>query len=211
MYELKAFKRKKLIKLTLFCTYLNLRTSECLFGKNKEIPPKWPQAFVDCDYNIFRQSAICKYVVYFINWLRKYANGGKIYFSNRTRSVISWPLCDGSPCPSTMLESRSCVVTDVISCEFTDWSNWTACSNDCGEGVVIRSRSMITPAYCGGSCENELTYEERVCESYTAMQDCEVNKWLHCWLLEPFSLNQIIYDWKLSEIHIQCHITVSAS
>ncbi|KAL4238399.1 hypothetical protein ACF0H5_003108 [Mactra antiquata] len=97
--------------------------------------------------------------------------------SNRTRAVISWPACGGSPCSSILLESRGCVVTDVINCEFTDWSNWTTCSNDCGEGVVIRSRSMITPAFCGGSCENELTYEENVCESYTARQDCEVSDW----------------------------------
>ena len=61
-----------------------------------------------------------------------------------------------------------------MDCEFTNWSQWTACSADCGFGVQGRTRTLITPAYCGGKCENEAVEEEKECESYEAKQDCEV-------------------------------------
>ena len=65
---------------------------------------------------------------------------------------------------------------DELDCEFTQWSTWTACSTDCGTGVQGRTRTLITPAYCGGNCENEATEEELECEDYEAKQDCEVSR-----------------------------------
>ncbi|KAH3712081.1 hypothetical protein DPMN_071760 [Dreissena polymorpha] len=107
-----------------------------------------------------------------------------VYCSNRTRAVLVSPECGGSLCPM-LLDSTDCYVTHVTDCAFTDWSMWTACSTDCGVGVVTRLRVMTTPAYCGGACESAITREESACESYTAKQNCEVLKsrpYLQCFV-----------------------------
>ncbi|XP_052767838.1 protocadherin Fat 4-like [Mya arenaria] len=96
--------------------------------------------------------------------------------SNKTRRVTQSTDCGGTRCPS-LLETRDCLVTEVIDCSFTAWSPWTACNTDCGEGVATRSRSLISPAYCGGKCMSEGLVEEKSCESYAAKQDCKASDW----------------------------------
>ncbi|WAR18645.1 FAT4-like protein [Mya arenaria] len=95
---------------------------------------------------------------------------------NKTRRVTQSTDCGGTRCPS-LLETRDCLVTEVIDCSFTAWSPWTACNTDCGEGVATRSRSLISPAYCGGKCMSEGLVEEKSCESYAAKQDCKASDW----------------------------------
>ncbi|CAL1533862.1 unnamed protein product [Lymnaea stagnalis] len=95
---------------------------------------------------------------------------------NRTRNIIVAPSCGGILCPE-VIEFTSCTAQNFTDCKFTEWSQWSACSTDCGNGTNIRTRSLLTPAYCGGQCLDEKREEQRACQSYAARKDCQVGPW----------------------------------
>lgn len=95
---------------------------------------------------------------------------------NRTRNVLVLPSCGGALCPE-VIEFTSCTAQNLTDCSFTGWSQWSACSNDCGNGTNIRTRTLLTPAYCGGKCLDESREQQRACESYAARKDCQVGPW----------------------------------
>ncbi|KAK7488419.1 hypothetical protein BaRGS_00020393, partial [Batillaria attramentaria] len=96
--------------------------------------------------------------------------------SNSTREVTVEPSCGGQACPE-LVRFQPCVVQNVTDCVFTDWAEWSACDNDCGTGLSVRTRTLTTPAYCGGQCPSMHTEESRECESYSARADCQVSEW----------------------------------
>ena len=58
-----------------------------------------------------------------------------------------------------------------VNCEVSNWSNWSNCNKDCGEGTETRKRTVTQyPEYNGKSCP-ELT-ETRSCKK----KDCMVEK-----------------------------------
>ncbi|KAI8744489.1 protocadherin Fat 4, partial [Biomphalaria glabrata] len=95
---------------------------------------------------------------------------------NRTRPILVAQSCGGAPCPD-VIEFTSCTAEDTTNCSFTEWSKWSECSTDCGKGKSIRTRTLLTPAYCGGQCQDILTENQIDCESYTARRDCQVSAW----------------------------------
>jgi hypothetical protein len=52
--------------------------------------------------------------------------------------------CDGSSCGYSPVAPTDCTVSD--------WSEWSACSAECGGGATTRTRTVITEASCGGTC-----------------------------------------------------------
>ncbi|XP_067682653.1 protocadherin Fat 4-like [Haliotis asinina] len=94
----------------------------------------------------------------------------------RSRNKTTEQACNGSPCP-TLLETKECEQTTVVNCVFGDWTEWSTCSTDCGEGLKLRSRTMLTPAYCGGQCLNKTTEDTAPCRSHAARRDCQVSRW----------------------------------
>lgn len=41
---------------------------------------------------------------------------------------------------------------------YTEWGDWSACSKDCGEGQITRSRNCTNPPpQCGGTCDGPPT------------------------------------------------------
>ena len=81
--------------------------------------------------------------------------------------------CGGVVCPE-LIRFESCVVQNVTDCLFTAWAQWSRCDNDCGVGRETRTRTLLTPAYCGGDCPSMHTEESRECESFDAKADCKV-------------------------------------
>ncbi|XP_041351068.1 protocadherin Fat 4-like [Gigantopelta aegis] len=96
--------------------------------------------------------------------------------SERNRTVTTPPACNGTEC-SKLLEKRECTMTDKRDCIFTTWSEWTLCNNDCGVGNSTRSRTILTPAYCGGQCSDHSVEEVKECQSYSARTDCKLSQW----------------------------------
>lgn len=87
--------------------------------------------------------------------------------------------CNGTQCPSpsALFESQACEVSEKLDCQLSQWTVWSACSENCGLGVARRSRQLLMPAYCGGShCQNEILVESTQCESFTASRDCIVSE-----------------------------------
>ena len=39
-----------------------------------------------------------------------------------------------------------------MSCKFSNWSKWSACTSKCGSGVQVRTRTIATKAKYGGKC-----------------------------------------------------------
>ncbi|KAL3873180.1 hypothetical protein ACJMK2_036328 [Sinanodonta woodiana] len=97
--------------------------------------------------------------------------------STRSRKVSAPPVCGGTECSSNLLESRDCEVDDALTCQFTEWTDWSECNTNCGFGKSFRTRTLLTPAYCGGLCPNMSTEEQKECESYAARKDCEMSLW----------------------------------
>ncbi|XP_076442794.1 protocadherin-16-like [Babylonia areolata] len=96
--------------------------------------------------------------------------------SNSTREVIVAQDCGGDPCPE-LVRFEPCLVQGSKDCEFTSWTPWSRCDNDCGQGTETRTRTLLTPAYCGGQCPSLHDKETRACESYDAKADCKVGEW----------------------------------
>eukprot|EP00927_Polykrikos_kofoidii_P055278 TRINITY_DN49555_c0_g1_i1.p1 TRINITY_DN49555_c0_g1~~TRINITY_DN49555_c0_g1_i1.p1 ORF type:complete len:1251 (-),score=254.10 TRINITY_DN49555_c0_g1_i1:107-3778(-) len=64
--------------------------------------------------------------------------------------------CSRQPCP--------------VDCELDVWTEWSACSRDCGKGTMSRFRTIAIPnLYNGKACPRD-TREEKEC---LAQQDCE--------------------------------------
>ena len=105
------------------------------------------------------------------------ACGGGTQF--RTR-VVTQPSAHQS-CAGNLVETRLCNTAacpaDIVKydCKMSQWSDWGACTQICGSGLQLRSRSVVTAAALGGMvCPAQ--YETRPCGTAacpaTAKQCC---------------------------------------
>lgn len=97
--------------------------------------------------------------------------------------------CNGTECPSVsvLFESQTCEVSEMIDCQLSEWTTWSACSENCGQGNTERSRRLLTPAYCGGAhCVNKTLEESTTCESFSASRDCIVRKIFLAYKIKKF-------------------------
>ncbi|XP_014673793.1 PREDICTED: uncharacterized protein LOC106814045 [Priapulus caudatus] len=91
----------------------------------------------------------------------------------------------GRPCEGPHYESTHCLQKngcEGVDGQWTDWSSWSNCTADCGEGRAVRSRQCAdpTPAHwgqpfaggwsgwmewskCSASCDSGHHYRERTC------------------------------------------------
>ena len=99
--------------------------------------------------------------------------GGK---QTRSRSITISAANGGKECP-LLSETKQCNEQYCpINCEVTSWTDWSDCSNNCGGGVQIRSRTVSTqPAYGGQSCPTLL--ESKQCNEQPCPVDCIVSDW----------------------------------
>ncbi|MBY0263393.1 MAG: hypothetical protein K2Q20_13680, partial [Phycisphaerales bacterium] len=68
------------------------------------------------------------------------------------------PTCQPNPCPG-----------QPVDCVVSPWSDWSPCTRQCGGGIEVRNRVIVTPASNGGQPCPELQ-EARTCNT----QPCEV-------------------------------------
>jgi hypothetical protein len=63
-----------------------------------------------------------------------------------------------------------------IDCVVEQWTGWSTCSAECGEGVQQRSRAVTTAmAFGGATCGK--TSEARSCNTFACEKDCELREW----------------------------------
>jgi len=94
----------------------------------------------------------------------------------RERSIISAAAGGGTECP--MLTNRgNCNDQDCPQhCELSEWSKWSACNADCGGGVQLRARLVLTPPSNDGDRCAHLS-ESRICNSSPCPLHCATSPW----------------------------------
>jgi len=82
--------------------------------------------------------------------------------ANCSGSDINVEYCNTQPCP--------------VNCSWNQWSNWTACTVDCGTGLTNRSRTKNDEKFGGLPCEGNATMSD-VCNTQPCPIDCVWNIW----------------------------------
>jgi len=92
-----------------------------------------------------------------------------------TRTVVVQPY-QGAGCPPLEME-RGCNDNECpADCELGDWSGWSACSAECGGGVMEQMRPVATAAAHGGEQCGETTQAEE-CNMQACDVDCVLSDW----------------------------------
>nr|CAJ65510.3 HyTSR1 protein [Hydra vulgaris] len=98
----------------------------------------------------------------------------------RTRSCSNpVPAYGGEDCNGIRYETASCKTHECpVNGGFSEWSDFSACSNSCGNGEQIRKRSCNkpSPAHGGEDCKGSLE-EKKVCN----IKECPINGGLSSW------------------------------
>jgi hypothetical protein len=94
----------------------------------------------------------------------------------RSRTITTEPANGGQPCP-TLGEQRACNTDPCpVDCQVSEWSDWSACSAECGEGTQTRTRTITTEPENGGEACPWLD-EQRPCNPDPCPVDCQVSEW----------------------------------
>merc|ERR1719450_1236957 len=108
-----------------------------------------------------------------------------------TRQVIVSPNSFGMACPPLFYESKNgtagmkCSQFHCpINCQVSEWSDFSACSKECGGGTQGKTRSVLIKPKNGGT-ECDATIEERPCNTGSCDRDCTLMPWTE-W--EPCSM-----------------------
>jgi len=108
------------------------------------------------------------------------ACGGMKYL---TREVVVSPNSVGMACPPLFFERRNgtkgmkCNQFHCpVHCQMSQWSGWSGCSKECGEGTQGKTRSILVKPKNGGT-ECDTTLEEQSCHTGSCDRDCTLAPW----------------------------------
>lgn len=76
-------------------------------------------------------------------------------------------------CFTSFCAGNSCEYAPVepVDCEVSEWSDWSACSVECGGGTQTRTRTIVTDAWCGGEACPDLS-ESQACNTQACGITC---------------------------------------
>jgi hypothetical protein len=99
---------------------------------------------------------------------------------SRSRSIVQQAQQGGYMCPY-LVETRECNESCPVSCQVSAFSAWSNCSEECGDGVRSRSRSVVTDAAHGGYACPYLD-ETQACHLKPCPIDCVYtwSNWTNC-------------------------------
>ncbi|KAI8744492.1 spondin-1 [Biomphalaria glabrata] len=77
-------------------------------------------------------------------------------------------------CLADSSRSQSCVPTDCIT---SQWTDWTECTQSCGtSGLRERKRTILSPESCGGTCSGKVI-ESEPCNVRCCAENCDFTAW----------------------------------
>jgi hypothetical protein len=93
----------------------------------------------------------------------------------KSRSILTDVAHGGKGCP-TLSGTATCNTFDCrVDCVVSAWTKFSSCSERCGGGVQIRTRSVITPPV-DAECAHPLSHNQN-CNEHPCAVDCETGKW----------------------------------
>lgn len=131
--------------------------------------PLFEQLLLACEGILNNTPTDCK-----VNWsdwgaCSKQCGGGT---QSRTATVTHPANAGGNQCPP-LVETRACNSNPCVDCQVSNWSEWGACSRQCGGGTQSRSRSVTQqPGPGGAPCPPLL--ETRTCNTQIC---CNARPW----------------------------------
>ncbi|CAJ1438497.1 unnamed protein product [Effrenium voratum] len=98
----------------------------------------------------------------------------------RSRSVAQVPVAGGRKCDGASQDEEVCNVKACPKdCVMSDWSRWSACSANCGNGTSARERKIISKEDGGGRACSDLLSEENDCFVKECAVNCQWADWTH--------------------------------
>jgi len=96
----------------------------------------------------------------------------------RSRRITQPPGSGGKRCSGNLREVKSC--TQVVDCRVSPWTNWDACTSQCGGGQKQRQRQVVqNPLNGGKDCPSDLV-QTRGCNQLPCKNHslaCQVSDW----------------------------------
>lgn len=92
-----------------------------------------------------------------------------------SRKVVVHPN-GGTKCPPLKLQRKCNIQKCPVNCEMSDWGEWSACSAECGGGVIERTRKVkVEPLNGGKVCE--AGSQSETCNIQACDVDCDLHDW----------------------------------
>jgi hypothetical protein len=112
----------------------------------------------------------------FSAWSTCSASCGDTGVQSRSRSIVSAQSDGGYACPY-LAETRRCNSNCCpVNCRVDRFSSWSLCSASCGAGVRQKTRAILAPEACGGTCE-AFQRIVQTCSEGACPQDCIYGNW----------------------------------
>jgi hypothetical protein len=105
----------------------------------------------------------------------------------RARTIHAQPSANGLACPH-LEERKNCAGSNVacpVDCEYSEWGDWSKCTETCGSNGVQWHARRVTQLGVGAlACpakKDRLLNQTRACNRIHCPQDCEVGEWENTW------------------------------
>jgi hypothetical protein len=83
---------------------------------------------------------------------------------------------DDDACTTDACVDGECVNTNnPVDCVLSEWSEWSACDQECGGGWQTRTRTVVTPASCGGAACDPTFLEAKGCNPDPCDEQCNAD------------------------------------
>lgn len=99
--------------------------------------------------------------------------GGK---QHRNRTVITNAANGGKACDALIVYQDCNIQPCPVDCKLSTWSPWSTCSAACGDGLQVRSATVVTPSANGGKSCGPLQ-QSQPCNVRPCPVDCKMSDW----------------------------------
>jgi hypothetical protein len=91
-------------------------------------------------------------------------------------NITTQPAGQGKACPEQKSRSRQCNTETCQSCQVGPWSDWSPCTQYCGEGVKKRTRS-VTQKQLGDGYTCPFLVDTQMCNPEPCPESCVLSDW----------------------------------